>query len=224
MCTFGTLFHNLLNNLRIFLRSTILNRSYVILSVSRGKSPQSPQSLITCECLGLLFQMISFWIYLRVANNGRRRIDIFTEEFGGFLSLQTASKVLFKTTAILRSRFDFFRHQKAAVFCRIRSNPNSDGVLDNDVVQPRCPKRLTVFDFKNVLEKVWHVHTSRVQSKMTYDAKKGRQNRAIAYAPSPPRSVCLRLIVTPRTNKKIREFQTKLMFDSKHTLLILRDL
>ena len=44
---------------------------------------------------------------------------------------------------------------------------------------------------------------------MTYDAKKGRQNRAIAYAPSPPRSVCLRLIVTPRTNKKIREFQTK---------------
>ena len=59
---------------------------------------------------------------------------------------------------------------------------------------------------------------------MTYDAKKGRQNRAIAYAPSPPRSVCLRLMVTPRTNKKNREFQTKLMFDSKHTLLILRDL
>ena len=84
-----------------------------------------------------------------------------------------------------------------------------------------CCKRLIVFDFKNVLEKVWHVHTSRVQSKMTYDAKKGRQNRAIAYAPSPPRSVCLRLIVKPRTNKIIREFQTNSMFDFKHTLLIL---
>ena len=74
-----------------------------------------------------------------------------------------------------------------------------DGVLDIcGAIQTHVERGC--FRLQKYLRKSWHVHTSRVQSKMTYDAKNGRQNRAIAYAPSPPRSVCLRLIVTPRTN------------------------
>ena len=39
---------------------------------------------------------------------------------------------------------------------------------------------------------------------MTYDA-----NRAIAYAPSPPRSVCLRLIVTPNSDDEREQKKKK---------------